>query len=197
MSVGGVGIAAEMEVTNKSSDVVLKTESGQEIDRRGIYGGEFNGDPQAAIMDMVRAHPEVFGGLTELEQAEFAGDVVKAESLKIQAGVVDVGITTEARLKELSSLDLDTLRANITEIEAEIAGLAEGLKEIDSTFEEMSIEPVNMTVALQTDQARADWDLLVRDIEGLVVRMPVVLDVQVYADDIRAIIADELRAMVA
>jgi len=26
--------------------------------------------------------------------------------------------------------------------------------------------------------------------------MPVVLDVQVYADDIRAIIADELRAMV-
>lgn len=197
VSVGGVGIAAEMEVTNKSSDVVLKTESGQEIDRRGIYGGEFNGDPQAAIMDMVRAHPEVFGGLTELEQAEFAGDVVKAESLKIQAGVVDVGITTEARLKELSSLDLDTLRANITEIEAEIAGLAEGLKEIDSTFEEMSIEPVNMTVALQTDQARADWDLLVRDIEGLVVRMPVVLDVQVYADDIRAIIADELRAMVA
>jgi len=197
VSVGGVGIAAEMEVTNKSSDVVLKTESGQEIDRRSIYGGEFNGDPQAAIMDMVRAHPEVFGGLTELEQAEFAGDVVKAESLKIQAGVVDVGITTEARLKELSSLDLDTLRANISEIEAEIAGLAEGLKEIDSTFEEMSIEPINMTIALQTDQARADWDLLVRDIEGLVVRMPVVLDVQVHADDIRAIIADELRAMVA
>lgn len=195
VSVGGVGIAAEMEVTNKSSDVVLKTESGQEIDRRGIYGGEFNGDPQAAIMDMVRAHPEVFGGLTELEQAEFAGDVVKAESLKIQAGVVDVGITTEARLKELSSLDLDTLRANITEIEAEIAGLSRGLRDIDTAFEEMSIEPINMTVALNTTQAREDWDILVRDIQGMTVRLPVELDVRVDASEIRAIIADELRAM--
>jgi N-methylhydantoinase B/oxoprolinase/acetone carboxylase alpha subunit len=109
--------------------------------------------------------------------------------------VVDVGITTEARLKELSSLDLDTLRANITEIEAEIAGLAEGLKEIDSTFEEMSIEPINMTVALNTTQAREDWDILVRDIQGMTVRLPVELDVRVDASEIRAIIAEELRAM--
>ena len=194
VSVGGVGIAAEMEVTNKSSDVVLKTESGQEIDRRGIYGGEFNGDPQAAIMDMVRAHPEVFGGLTELEQAEFAGDVVKAESLKIQAGVVDVGITTEARLKELSSIDLQTMKANIAEIESEISGLSRGLRDIDEAFADIAIDPVVMTVELNTNAAYTQWGHLVQDMENLTIRIPVELDIKVYTPEIRAMIAEELRA---
>ena len=52
-----------------------------------------------------------------------------------------------------------------------------------------------MTVALNTTQAREDWDILVRDIQGMTVRLPVELDVRVDASEIRAIIADELRAM--
>jgi hypothetical protein len=59
----------------------------------------------------------------------------------------------------------------------------------------MSIEPINMTVALNTTQAREDWDILVRDIQGMTVRLPVELDVRVDASEIRAIIAEELRAM--
>lgn len=194
VSVGGVGIAAEMEVTNKTSDVVLKTESGREIDRRSIYGGEFNGNPQAAIMDMIKAHPDMFGGLSELEQAEFSGDVEKAETLKIQAGVVEVETTTEARLKELSSIDLQTMKANIAEIESEISGLSLGLRDIDEAFANISIEPVVMTVELNTNTAYTQWGHLVQDMENLTIRLPVELDIKVYTPEIRAMIAEELRA---
>ena len=188
VSVGGVGIAAEMEVTNKTSDVVLKTESGREIDRRSIYGGEFNGNPQAAIMDMIKAHPDMFGGLSELEQAEFSGDVEKAETLKIQAGVVEVETTTEARLKELSSIDLQTMKANIAEIESEISGLSRGLRDIDEAFADIAIDPVVMTVELNTNAAYTQWGHLVQDMENLTIRIPVELDLKVYTPEIRAIV---------
>ena len=73
---------AEMEVTNKSSDV-LKPRAVR--DRSSGHIRVSLTRSTGRDHGQVRAHPEVFGGLTELEQAEFAGDVVKAESLKIQA----------------------------------------------------------------------------------------------------------------
>jgi TP901 family phage tail tape measure protein len=196
VNVGGVSIAAVGNATKGSTDIVLTTEGGQEIDRRSIYTGEFAGDSMGAIYDMIKSNPEEFGNLTELESAEFAGDIATAETLKIKAAQVNVETTTEARLRELSSLDIETLKANIAEIETEIAGLSQDLQNVDKAFEEMSIEPVDMVIALQTSQAREDWNLLVNDIEGLTVRMPVELDVRVHADEIRAMIAEELRASV-
>jgi hypothetical protein len=196
-TVGGVEIAAELEVTNSSSDVILKTESGQELDRRSIYGGQFNGDSQAAIMNMIQAHPDIFGGLSELEQADFSGDVAKAETMRITSGAVDLETTTEARLKELSSLDLDQMRANITEIETSIAGLSEALKEVDNAFSEMSIKPIDMTIALQTEQARTDWASLVSDIEGMTVMLPVELSIRAYADEIYAMVDSAIRSALA
>lgn len=193
--VGGVEIAAEKKGTNKDTWIVLTSENGVEIDRRNIHHGEFAGDEVGAIYDMLKENPE-FTGLSDIESAEAAGDWGTVDKLKLSKAGVDVEMDTEARLKELSSLDIDQLRANITEIEAEIAGLSRGLRDIDTAFEEMSIEPINMTVALNTTQAREDWDILVRDIQGMTVRLPVELDVTANASEIRAIIAEELRAMV-
>ncbi len=197
VTVGGVEIGAVAEATKGSTDVVLMTEGGQEIDRRSTYSGEFADDPMAAIYDMIKANPDYFGGLTQLESAEFAGDVGTAESLKIQAAQVDVETTTEARLKELSSLDLDQMRANITEIESEIAGLSGALKEIDTAFGEMSIKPIDMTIALQTEQARTDWASLVSDIEGMTVMLPVELSIRAYADEIYAMVDSAIRSALA
>ena len=188
VTVGGVGIAAEIEATNKSTFVVLKTESGEEIDRRNVFSGTFAGDRAGAIMDMIRAHPDYFGGLSELETAEFTGDTAAAEQLKIKSGAIDVETTTEARLKELSSIDLQTMKANISEIESEISGLSRGLRDIDEAFANISIEPVVMTVELNTNAAYTQWGHLVQDMENLTIRLPVELDIKVYTPEIRAIV---------
>jgi TP901 family phage tail tape measure protein len=194
VTVGGVGIAAEIEATNKSTFVVLKTESGEEIDRRNVFSGTFAGDRAGAIMDMIRAHPDYFGGLSELETAEFTGDTAAAEQLKIKSGAIDVETTTEARLKELSSIDLATMKANIAEIESEISGLSRGLRDIDEAFADIAIDPVVMTVELNTNAAYTQWGHLVQDMENLTIRIPVELDLKVYTPEIRAMIAEELRA---
>jgi len=193
-TVGGVEIAASADATKGSTDVILRTEGGTEIDRRSIYSGDFAGDPMGAIYDMIKANPDEFGNLTELESAEFAGDIATAETLKIKAAQVNVETTTEARLKELSSIDLQTMKANIAEIESEISGLSRGLRDIDEAFADIAIEPVVMTVELNTNTAYTQWGHLVQDMENYVIKLPVELDVVVHADEIRAMIAEELRA---
>jgi TP901 family phage tail tape measure protein len=197
VNVGGVEIAAVKDATVNSSDVVLKTEGGTEIDRRSIYSGDFSGDPMAAIYDMIKANPDYFGGLTQLQSAEFAGDVGTAESLKIQAAQVDIETTTEARLKELSSIDIETMRSNIAAIEAEIAGLADDIKNIDAAFDEMSIKPVSMTIELETDAAYSEWNQLVSDIESVQPVMSVQVSVSAYAGEIQAMVADAIRSALA
>ena len=194
VNVGGVQIDSIREASTRNAWVVLKTEGGQEIDRRSIKGGEWNGDTPGAIRDMMMAHPEIFGGLTDLEQAELSGEKELAENLKIQAGVVGVETTTEARLKELSSIDLATMKANIAEIESEISGLSRGLRDIDEAFADIAIDPVVMTVELNTNAAYTQWGHLVQDMENLTIRIPVELDLKVYTPEIRAMIAEELRA---
>ena len=194
VNVGGVSIAAVGNATKSSTDIVLITEGGREIDRRSIYTGEFAGDSMGAIYDMIRSNPEEFGNLTELESAEFAGDIATAETLKIKAAQVNVETTTEARLRELSSIDLATMKANIAEIESEISGLSRGLRDIDEAFADIAIDPVVMTVELNTNAAYTQWGHLVQDMENLTIRIPVELDLKVYTPEIRAMIAEELRA---
>lgn len=194
VNVGGVSIAAVGNATKSSTDIVLITEGGREIDRRSIYTGEFAGDSMGAIYDMIRSNPEEFGNLTELESAEFAGDIATAETLKIKAAQVNVETTTEARLRELSSIDLATMKANIAEIESEISGLSRGLRDIDEAFADIAIDPVVMTVELNTNAAYTQWGHLVQDMENLTIRIPVELDIKVYTPEIRAMIAEELRA---
>jgi hypothetical protein len=188
VNVGGVSIAAVGNATNNSTDIVLITEGGREIDRRSIYTGDFAGDPMGAIYDMIKANPEEFGNLTELESAEFAGDIATAETLKIKAAQVNVETTTEARLRELSSIDLATMKANIAEIESEISGLSRGLRDIDEAFADIAIDPVVMTVELNTNAAYTQWGHLVQDMENLTIRIPVELDIKVYTPEIRAIV---------
>jgi TP901 family phage tail tape measure protein len=188
VNIGGVQIDSTLDAANRNAWVVLKTEGGQEIDRRSIRGGEWNGDTAGAIRDMMQAHPETFGGLSDLEQAELSGEKELAETLKIQAGAVEVETTTEARLKELSSIDLATMKANITEIESEISGLSRGLRDIDEAFADIAIEPVVMTVELNTSAAYTQWGHLVQDMENLTIRLPVELDIKVYTPEIRAIV---------
>lgn len=188
VNVGGVSIAAVGDATKGSTDIVLTTEGGQEIDRRSIYTGEFAGDPMGAIYDMIKSNPEEFGNLTELESAEFAGDIATAETLKIKAAQVNVETTTEARLRELSSIDLATMKANIAEIESEISGLSRGLRDIDEAFADIAIDPVVMTVELNTNAAYTQWGHLVQDMENLTIRIPVELDIKVYTPEIRAIV---------
>lgn len=188
VNVGGVSIAAVGNATKSSTDIVLITEGGREIDRRSIYTGEFAGDSMGAIYDMIRSNPEEFGNLTELESAEFAGDIATAETLKIKAAQVNVETTTEARLRELSSIDLATMKANIAEIESEISGLSRGLRDIDEAFADIAIDPVVMTVELNTNAAYTQWGHLVQDMENLTIRIPVELDIKVYTPEIRAIV---------
>lgn len=191
-TVGGVEIAASADATKGSTDVILRTEGGTEIDRRSIYSGDFAGDPMGAIYDMIKANPEEFGNLTELESAELAGDTATTETLKIKAASIEVETTTEARLKELSSIDLQTMKANIAEIESEISGLSRGLRDIDEAFANISIEPVVMTVELNTNTAYTQWGHLVQDMENLTIRLPVELDIKVYTPEIRAIVEAEI-----
>ncbi len=188
VNVGGVQIDSTLDAANRNAWVVLKTEGGQEIDRRNIRGGEWNGDTPGAIRDMMLAHPETFGNLSELEQAELTGESDLVENLKIKAASVEVETTTEARLKELSSIDLQTMKANIAEIESEISGLSRGLRDIDEAFANISIEPVVMTVELNTNAAYTQWGHLVQDMENLTIRLPVELDIKVYTPEIRAIV---------
>lgn len=186
VDVGGVEIAAVGNATHDSTDIILKTAGGQEIDRRSIYTGEFAGDSMGAIYDMIKSNPEEFGNLTELESAEFAGDIQTAETLKIAAAGVDVEMTTEARLKELSSIDLDVMKTNIREIESEISGLARSIGDIDLAFETLSVDPVDLIVSLDTNAAYTAWGHLVQDIEALHPVMHVNVEVDANAQDIAA-----------
>jgi hypothetical protein len=52
----------------------------------------------------------------------------------------------------------------------------------------------DMVLNLDTNAAYTAWGHLVQDMENYVIKLPVELDVVVHADEIRAMIAEELRA---
>lgn len=52
----------------------------------------------------------------------------------------------------------------------------------------------NMVLNLDTNAAYTAWGHLVQDMENLTIRIPVELDIKVYTPEIRAMIAEELRA---
>ncbi len=86
-----VGIAAVKEATVGSTYMVLKTENGKELARRDIYAGEFADDPVGAIYDMIRETTDL-SGLSDIQSAELAGDMERADLLKIQAAKIETEI---------------------------------------------------------------------------------------------------------
>lgn len=90
-TVDGVGIAAVKEATVTGTDLVLKTENGKELARRDIYVGEWAENPVGAIYDMIRETTDL-SGLSDIQSAELAGDMERADLLKIQAAKIETEI---------------------------------------------------------------------------------------------------------
>lgn len=86
-----VGIAAVKEATVGSTYMVLKTENGKELARRDIYVGEWAENPVGAIYDMIRETTDL-SGLSDIQSAELAGDMERADLLKIQAAKIETEI---------------------------------------------------------------------------------------------------------
>lgn len=90
-TVDSVGIAAVKEATVTGTDLVLKTENGKELARRDIYVGEWAENPVGAIYDMIRETTDL-SGLSDIQSAELAGDMERADLLKIQAAKIETEI---------------------------------------------------------------------------------------------------------